>query len=504
MATTILTILLILVFFSGAAIVFLKGSKQSRAIDIFLATGTIGLIVLVFTIRRSDAHDPIRPFVHQTITFNADCLQVNLGFASALQSLYEKYSPDKSPQAMAYAKACSYPTYDWSINQLKTMMKGAPNDEGLRLRWYLVRYAKGDNVCSDIQGAIAAIDQHDLLNALEPIFCKENRLSPEQKLTVLELVHQTLPPGWYRDVARLAAYSSFGDDATYQSELTKFRDGYANRAIAILVVNVIFLLLALTGLIVIYRFCRSPKIQGAEPLPSTLTLKSIAAIWLFAIYWRIGGAIAFHNVEKSPTIPSEIYAHNVFVMVFSELSLALGLGLAIYAVLIKSNQIKSYKDIFKLPGSCDDRQAIVLGFWAFCSMYALATIATIIASLLGIGGNARTEVTEIFQGLPIYFQPLATCLITLTIVLIGPMLEELVHRALIYTWLRKHCNVAAALLISSLIFAAMHRNPGQILPLMVIGIVLGIIFERSRNIWASITCHSLYNLTVTVYTLLFP
>jgi membrane protease YdiL (CAAX protease family) len=50
-----------------------------------------------------------------------------------------------------------------------------------------------------------------------------------------------------------------------------------------------------------------------------------------------------------------------------------------------------------------------------------------------------------------------------------------------------------AILISSLIFAIAHQNLSEILPLFILGIILGVTYTRSRNLLASILLHSLWN-----------
>ena len=49
------------------------------------------------------------------------------------------------------------------------------------------------------------------------------------------------------------------------------------------------------------------------------------------------------------------------------------------------------------------------------------------------------------------------------------------------------------MLLSGFIFALVHLSLSEVLPLMVLGIVLGFVYARTQNLLASILLHSLWN-----------
>ncbi|MGA9377966.1 MAG: CPBP family intramembrane glutamic endopeptidase, partial [Phormidium sp.] len=49
------------------------------------------------------------------------------------------------------------------------------------------------------------------------------------------------------------------------------------------------------------------------------------------------------------------------------------------------------------------------------------------------------------------------------------------------------------IITSSLIFAIAHLSLSEVLPLTTLGIVLGVVYTRSRNLLAPIFLHSLWN-----------
>ena len=72
--------------------------------------------------------------------------------------------------------------------------------------------------------------------------------------------------------------------------------------------------------------------------------------------------------------------------------------------------------------------------------------------------------------------------------------EELIYRGILIKKLFEATyNKHFAIVISGLIFAAMHGHPVQIMPIAVMGIVFGYIYLYTRNIWYTVIIHFLFN-----------
>jgi membrane protease YdiL (CAAX protease family) len=76
---------------------------------------------------------------------------------------------------------------------------------------------------------------------------------------------------------------------------------------------------------------------------------------------------------------------------------------------------------------------------------------------------------------------------------IAPLLEELVFRGSLYPLLKSHCGGKIALLITSALFACVHLYWVGFLPLMMIGILLTLVYERIGSIWAAVGFHAAFN-----------
>ncbi|MDJ0729290.1 MAG: CPBP family intramembrane metalloprotease [Crocosphaera sp.] len=80
-----------------------------------------------------------------------------------------------------------------------------------------------------------------------------------------------------------------------------------------------------------------------------------------------------------------------------------------------------------------------------------------------------------------------------TAAIAAPFYEEIMFRGFLLPSLTRYFPLWGAIGMSSLIFAIAHLNLSEVLPLTVLGIVLGIVYTRSRNLLSSMLLHSLWN-----------
>ena len=75
----------------------------------------------------------------------------------------------------------------------------------------------------------------------------------------------------------------------------------------------------------------------------------------------------------------------------------------------------------------------------------------------------------------------------------APLFEETLFRGFFLTSLARYMKPWQAIALSGFIFALAHLNLGDVLPLSLVGMVLGTVYWRSRNLLASMLLHSLWN-----------
>ena len=93
--------------------------------------------------------------------------------------------------------------------------------------------------------------------------------------------------------------------------------------------------------------------------------------------------------------------------------------------------------------------------------------------------------------------PISLLLNLLTIAVLPAILEEMAFRGLVLQSLRKMGD-PAAIVLSALLFGAMHENLWQIPFATVVGLVLGWVVVKTENIWLAIIIHFANNTVATV------
>ncbi len=93
-------------------------------------------------------------------------------------------------------------------------------------------------------------------------------------------------------------------------------------------------------------------------------------------------------------------------------------------------------------------------------------------------------------------------LIIFLAVAVAPLAEEFIFRFFLYGVMRRYLGKAAALLVSALLFAAVHGHLPSFAPLFVLGSCLAIAYEWSGSILVPMMMHALFN-SVTLVGLAF-
>jgi hypothetical protein len=82
------------------------------------------------------------------------------------------------------------------------------------------------------------------------------------------------------------------------------------------------------------------------------------------------------------------------------------------------------------------------------------------------------------------------------VVVVAPVVEELIFRGVIMHGLMRNYSKGTAVFFSGLLFALFHLNPWQFPATFVLGLILGWIMIRTRNIGLCITGHAINNFLV--------
>ncbi|BAF19630.1 uncharacterized protein [Oryza sativa Japonica Group] len=89
--------------------------------------------------------------------------------------------------------------------------------------------------------------------------------------------------------------------------------------------------------------------------------------------------------------------------------------------------------------------------------------------------------------------PVAMVLYAVVVTVCAPIWEEIVFRGFLLPSLTRYMPLPWSILVSAAAFALAHFNAQRVMPLVFLGVVMGGVFARSRNLLASMVLHSLWN-----------
>lgn len=92
----------------------------------------------------------------------------------------------------------------------------------------------------------------------------------------------------------------------------------------------------------------------------------------------------------------------------------------------------------------------------------------------------------------------STIMTFLAVGLMGPFIEEVIFRGLIYKELRGSLSIIPALIIQAVLFGLYHMQVIQAIYSVFIGIAFGLVFIWFKSIWAPVILHVVYNSTFVV------
>ncbi|HEY9747401.1 MAG TPA: CPBP family intramembrane glutamic endopeptidase [Allocoleopsis sp.] len=176
----------------------------------------------------------------------------------------------------------------------------------------------------------------------------------------------------------------------------------------------------------------------------------------------------------------------IYILVVYALLVTVGL-LVLYSSLKPFSPLPKDEGWFRISGRGN-------WFWWGLGGYFMALPLVILVSLInqqfwqGQGGSNPI--------LPIVLEGrdnVALVIFFLTASIAAPLFEEVMFRGFLLPSLTRYVPVWGAITISAFLFALAHLSLSEILPLMVLGMVLGFVYTRSRNLLAPMLMHSLWN-----------
>ena len=300
--------------------------------------------------------------------------------------------------------------------------------------------------------------------------------------------------GWFRDRA-LAKLYQVQDDTSSLSLLENQQQEAANNAIIKLsMISGIPIIGGFTGVILVIFLVTQLFIKQENSILAINSNKAWETPWNWEITWQVL-IVGFFFVGQF-VLPlllgitglnpgdSSLRIKALYVL-FTYILMATGGIIVLYL---------SVKSFLPLPETWFKFKLTSNWFiWGFGG-YLVAIPAVLFISLIN---------QQIWQGQggsnPLLYLALqaqdkvALTIFFITASIAAPVFEEIMFRGFLLPSLTRYLSVSTSIMLSGLLFAIAHLSLSEVLPLATLGIILGIVYTRSRNLLAPMLLHSLWN-----------
>ncbi len=270
---------------------------------------------------------------------------------------------------------------------------------------------------------------------------------------------------------------------------------------ALLVAAGLEIALLLAGLIVLWRLYLSAngRIRSRSPRPLGAWLIS-GQDFLTAVLYVVGGGFILQTVlvliARTPLFEGLTNDPDLWLILqggFFQFGMLAGAGSAMATLHIRSPA---------LPDSPPPATGLIrAGFITFLAALPVVTGVNLVwLFLLETFGlpTMHQELVDLF----VETESLVTIIVFLLFaVVVAPVTEELIFRAGLFRYLRTRAPRWVALTLPALIFAALHGNLSALGPLLALGVVFAIAYERTGRIAVPMIAHGLFNLNTVLLLL---
>lgn len=180
--------------------------------------------------------------------------------------------------------------------------------------------------------------------------------------------------------------------------------------------------------------------------------------------------------------------------------IVIGLGLLIYTFYINPRSAVPAWGSGSFEGK--NIKHLLMGVLTWLIGFPLVVLAGEIIGLI-VGNfvpDYKPEQTAVKQLKETVTDPVLFWSMVAIIVTFIPMIEELLFRGYLQTWIKGHLGYKWAIVLTAAIFALFHFSTTQgignielLTSLFILALFLGWIYERERSLWASIALHATFN-----------
>lgn len=144
-------------------------------------------------------------------------------------------------------------------------------------------------------------------------------------------------------------------------------------------------------------------------------------------------------------------------------------------------------------------------FYGVMGYIAIVPVLIAILAVTAIIINVTKYVPERQPVVEMFLKEKGTAFLTYSSIfaaIVGPVIEELFFRGFMYGALKKYVGIFWSMAITAAIFAALHTHIVGFFPIMVLGMLLAYLYEKTGTLVSSITVHIMHNLSTVILVFL--
>jgi uncharacterized protein len=300
--------------------------------------------------------------------------------------------------------------------------------------------------------------------------------------------------GWFRSTALVQLYQLQQRQDALSAVKTSQQESAAQAVLKLAVIGTIPTLAALIGLILLIFLFTQRLLKGKASLlaqngdvPWSTPWDGETVLQVFILGFFFMGQLFVPLVLSLLPIPRPIVDVRLqaFSVLVSYLLVASGALLVLYFSLKRFFPLPEFWFRFRFQDNW-----FLWGLGGYCAALPIVVVVSLINQQLWQGQGGSNPLLQLALesqdgvALGIFFS---------TAAIAAPFFEEILFRGFLLPSLTRYLPVWGSILISSLLFAIAHLSLSEILPLTALGIVLGVVYTRSRNLLAPMLLHSLWN-----------
>lgn len=307
--------------------------------------------------------------------------------------------------------------------------------------------------------------------------------------------------GWFRDRVLQQLYTDLDDNSQLERLKLTEQNQSQNALLKLVSITIPRALIGLSGvgLIIFFtvRFMIKLIQQRESQSVSDLVLADLNMPWVspwdWEIVWQVFmlgfffvGQFLLPVIFGSFVNPAKLTAQGQGFYVLTSYVLMSGLGIGVLYWSIKS-YFPLPADWFKFNWKSN---WILWGIGGYLVANPIVIVVSLINDRIWNGqGGSNPLLQIVLEGK----DSIALLLFFLTAAVAAPLFEEFLFRGFLLPSLTRYVPVWAAIGLSGLLFGVAHLSLSEILPLTSLGIILGTVYVRTRNLLAPMLLHSLWN-----------